>query len=126
MAEAVTTYDFRKRLARHFYNGDSVPQMAQMAFGDGGHDSDGKPVSPDASKTSLNNELLRKDLASIYQEDDFSVTGSGRISKSELVDADISEAGLLDSDGNLLGFKNFAPKAKESDEEYEINIKLKF
>jgi len=126
MAEAVTTYDFRRRLARHFYNGDALPQIAQMAFGDGGHNPDRTPISPDPGKTSLNNELLRKDLAGIYQEDDYSTTGSGRISKSELVGADISEAGLLDSSGNLLGFKNFAPKGKESDEEYEINIKLKF
>ena len=126
MAEAVTTYDFRKRLARHFYNGALLPQVAQMAFGDGGHGSDGNPISPDASKTSLNNELLRKDLASVYQEDDFSTTGSGRVAKNELVGADISEAGLLDADGNLLGFKNFAPKSKESDEGYEVNIKLKF
>ena len=126
MAEAVTTYDSRKRLARHFYDGTTLPQATQMAFGDGGHDANGDPLSPDASKTSLNNELLRKDLASIYQEDDFSTTGSGRIAESELVGADISEAGLLDADGNLLGFKNFAPKSKESDEQYEVNIKLKF
>lgn len=126
MAEAVTTYDFRKRLATHFYNGQTLPQITQMAFGDGGHDSNGDPISPDPNKTSLNNELLRKDLASVYQEDDFSTTGQGRIAKSELVGADVSEAGLLDANGNLLGFKNFSPKGKESDEEYEVNIKLKF
>jgi phage-related tail fiber protein len=126
MAEAVTTYDFRKRLARHFYNGQPLPQASQMAFGDGGHNTDDTPKNPDPNQDNLQNELLRKDLASIYQEDDFSTTGSGRIAKSELNGASISEAGLLDSDGNLLGFKNFAPKIKESDEEYEINIKLKF
>lgn len=126
MAEAVTTYDFRQRLAGHFYDGEALPQITQMAFGDGGHNSDGTPKSPDPSQGSLQNELLRKDLANIYQEDAYSTTGSGRIAKSELNGADISEAGLLDSAGNLLGFKNFAPKIKESDEEYEVNIKLKF
>ena len=126
MAEAITTYDFRRRLARHFFDGTELPKIKYMAFGDGGHNSDGTPIQPDSNQTSLRHELLRKELTEVYQEDDFSVTGKGRIAKDELVGVSISEAGLIDEGGNLIGFKNFAPKIKESDEEYEISIKLKF
>ena len=126
MAEAVTTNDFRKRLAAHCYNGSSLPRVSQMAFGDGGHNADGSVVQPDPDQTALNNERLRSDLVRTYQEDLYSVTAVGRINKAELVDVSVSEAGLLDADGNLMGFRNFAPKIKEADEEYEISIKLKF
>ena len=126
MANAITTYDFRKRLARHFMDGTALPKLKYMAFGDGGHNTDGTPITPDPSQTSLKHELLRKELIEIFQEDEFSVTGKGKIAKDELVGVSVSEAGILDEDGNLLGFKNFAPKIKDADEEYEISIQLKF
>jgi phage-related tail fiber protein len=126
MSEATTTNDFRQRLARHFRDGTSLLQATQMAFGDGGHNADGTPKSADPEQTALRNEVLRKDLDAITQEDLYSVTGTGTILKAELNGTHISEAGLLDSSGNLLGFKNYAPKIKEDDETYEVNIKLKF
>ena len=39
---------------------------------------------------------------------------------------DISEAALLDANGQICGLKTFAPKLKEGDERYEISIKLRF
>lgn len=126
MAEAVTTRSFRRRLAAHFATGEVLPVIASMAFGDGGHDADGKAVPPDSSRDTLYSETLRKDLETIVQEDEFSVTGVGRVSKEELVGRDISEAGLLDAEGNLLGIKTFARKIKDADEEYEVRIKLVF
>ena len=126
MAEATTTYNFRQRLAKHFYDGSSLPQIAMMAFGDGGHNADGTAKPPDAARTTLNHELLRKPLAQVIQEDGYSVTGTGRLEKPELLGAHISEAALLDASGNMIGFRNFAPKIKESDETYEIAVKLKF
>ena len=126
MSVAITTNDFRKRLARHFYDGSALPKLKYMAFGDGGHNDDGTPKDPSPDQTSLNHEIIRKELSQIFQEDDYSVTGVGRIEKSECVGAYISEAGLIDENGNLIGIKNFSPKIKESDETYEIKIKLKF
>ncbi len=126
MSEATTTNSFRQRLARHHYDGTALPQVAQMAFGDGGHNPDGSPKTPNAAQTALVHEVLRKNLSAIAQEDLYSVTGTGLVAEAELVGTHISEAGLLDASGNLLGFRNFAPKIKEADEEYEIKIKLKF
>jgi phage-related tail fiber protein len=97
-----------------------------MAFGDGGHNPNGTPKTPNPEQTALVHEVLRKNLSSIVQEDLYSVTGTGVVAEAESIGVSISEAGLLDAAGNLLGFRNFAPKIKESDEEYEIKIKLKF
>lgn len=125
MAEATTTNDYRKRLAKHMYNNTTLPPATQMAFGDGGH-TGLTPKPADANRTQLNHELLRKSLATLIQEDGYSLTGTGRIEAGDLVGVSISEAALLDSAGNMLGFRNFAPKVKESDETYDIKIKLKF
>lgn len=125
MAEPITTNGHRKRLAAFFKNGSGLSVASKMAFGDGGYAGDAV-VAPDPDQTGLNSELLRKDLALVLQDDDYSVTGTGVILKAELNGQSISEAGLIDADGHLMGLKNFAPKIKESDEEYEIKIKLKF
>lgn len=129
MSEATTTNLFRTKLARYFLDGGTslgLKKFAYMAFGDGGHNTNGTAKSPNPNQTALQHELMRKSLYSVIQEDVYSTTGKGVLEKIELVGSAISEAGLIDVDGNLLGFKNFAPKIKESDETYEVSIKLKF
>ena len=125
MAEATTTSNFRQRLAKHMFDGTALPQATHMAFGDGGHTGI-TPQPADANRTSLYHQLLVKPLAALIQEDSTSLTATGRIEASELIGISISEAALLDSAGNVLGFRNFAPKVKENDETYDIKIKLKF
>lgn len=126
MAEAITVDAYRQRLAKHMADNSSLPPVAFIAFGDGGHNPDLTPKAPLATATALTHEVLRKPLASITQEDGFSVTGKGVVESAELVGARISEAALLDASGQLVGLKTFAPKLKESDERYEISIKLRF
>ncbi len=126
MADAVTTNNFRARMATHFLNNSSLPAFGSMVFGDGGYKADLTAKTIDPAQTALNHPLLTKTLTSVYQEDAYSVTGKGTLEKTELIGAYISEAGLVDSAGNLLGLRNFAPKIKENDEIYEIEIKLKF
>ncbi|NCC97533.1 MAG: hypothetical protein EOM02_11970 [Synergistales bacterium] len=124
MGLGVTTYGFRRRLAQHLATGNGLPRVAFMAFGDGGHNADGTPKVASPNQTKLNRELLRKGLSVVTQEDSMSVTGTGRIEKSELIGKSISEAGLLDASGNLIGLKNFSPKIKDDDEYYDISIKI--
>lgn len=126
MAEAITVNRYRRRLAATMAGKDTLKKIAFMAFGDGGHKSDLSAKTPDPEQTSLNHELLRKPLAALVQEDGFSATGRGMIEYDELVGYAISEAALIDEDGELVGIKNFAPKVKESDERYETSIKLRF
>lgn len=125
MSEAVLANRYREALARQAFNGTSVAPAASMAFGIGGLDGTGKPKTVDPDQTGLNNELIRKSLSQKIQEDLFSVTCTGRIEKSELNGYTISEAVVLDENGEPIGFKNFGGKYKESDEYYEISIKIK-
>ena len=126
MAEAITVNAYRQRIAARMAGGASLAPIAYMAFGDGGHNPDMTPKPPSSSATSLNHEVLRKPLSSITQEDLYSVTGKGVLEAAELVGARISEAALLDANGQICGLKTFAPKLKEGDERYEISIKLRF
>lgn len=128
MAESVVINAYRQRLASRMAGGAPVQisPIAYMAFGDGGHNSDLSPKSPSSGAVSLNHEILRKPLDAINQEDLYSVTGKGVIEAHELVGLKISEAALIDADGQLVGLKTFSPKLKESDERYEISIKLRF
>ena len=80
----------------------------------------------DPARTSLYNERLRKQLSNVLQEDAMSVTGVGRIESNELVGAKISEVGLLDESGYLIGYRCFSPKIKDADETYEVEIKIRF
>jgi len=127
MAEAITTNLYRRKIAAAMAGGPPLTEITHMAFGDGGYDPEtNSAIDPDPEQTSLNNELLRKPLTLVSQEDSLSVTGRGEIDGSELVGYAISEAALIDADGLIIGIKNFAPKFKESDEEYGTSVKLRF
>lgn len=127
MAEATVTNVFRRRLAAYHATGNNAPgKVMYMDFGDGGHNPNGTAKEADPSQTELNNKRLRKALKSVVQEDLYSVTGTAQIATDELVGVSISEAGIVDANGILLGFRNFVPKVKAADEVFEITIKLKF
>lgn len=127
MADAVTARSYRRRLAAAMAGGPAVRRVYYMAFGDGGHRAeDFSVIPPDPDQEGLNHEVLRKELASVVQDDLYSVTGRGVLEAHELVGIRLSEAALFDADGKIVGIKNFSPKFKESDERYEISIKLRF
>lgn len=127
MAEAITVDSFRKRLAKHMADNSTVAPIAFIAFGDGGHNAlTNIPIPPSVLATGLTHELLRKAPVVITQEDLFSVTCKGRVEATELIGYALSEAAVFDSAGLLIGIKTFAPKYKESDEYYEVSIKIRF
>ena len=126
MSEAITLNAYRRRMASHVAGLSVLPPIAFMAFGDGGHNSDmtAKPIDEEA--TALFHEVYRKPLAAVTQSDLYSVTGNGLVDAHELVGIAVSEAALVDANGNLCGIKTFAPKHKEGDESYAINLTLRF
>lgn len=126
MSEAVLTKGYRQRLAAHMAGGTPVKPIAYMAFGDGGHNPDNTAKAVSNEAPALYHEVLRKPLDSIVQEDLLSVTGKGVANASEIAGGIISEAALLDSDGNMCGWKTFPPKYTESGEQYAASLKLRF
>ena len=126
-ASAVLLDSFRKRLAAHMAGKGTLAPLGMMAFGDGGHNPDDlTAMPPSSSQTALNHEVMRKPLTSITQETEFSVTGRGTIESNEMQGVHLSEAALLDTEGNLIAIKNFAPKVKELDERYQVAIEARF
>ncbi|CAK0740707.1 conserved hypothetical protein [Gammaproteobacteria bacterium] len=114
-------------MATRAFNGSGpLPKIHYIAFGDGGHNPDLSIIPANANATGLYHELLRKPLETLIQEDVYSVTGLGVVENSELVGLRISEAALFDANGAIVGIKTFSPKFKESDERYEISIKIRF
>lgn len=127
MADAVLLDSYRERIAAHMAGKGTLKPIGYVAFGDGGHDRETMlPIPPEETDTGLKHEVLRKPVTLITQEDSLSVTGRGTVENNELLNIQLSEAALLDTDGNFIAIKCFAPKIKESDERYEIAIKLRF
>lgn len=125
-AEAVLLKSFRERIAAHMAGNGALYPIKYIAYGDGGHNSNLQPISPSEDATALQHEVLRKEVAAVRQDDSLSVTGKGTIENNELIGTQLSEAALVDSQGNLIGIKTFAPKVKEADERYQIEIKVRF
>ncbi len=126
MSEAVTADGFRRRVAAHMAGTGTLKPIALVAFGDGGHNPDNTAKPANSSASGLYHEVLRKPVSALIQEDLFSATGKGVIESGEIVAGVISEAALLDADGNLVCWKTFAPKYLESRETYGVNLKMRF
>ena len=125
-AEAVLLKSFRERIAAHMAGNGTLYPIKDIAYGDGGHNANLQHISPSEDATALQHEVLRKEVAAVRQDDSLSVTGKGTIENNELIGTQLSEAALVDSQGNLIGIKTFAPKVKEADERYQIEIKVRF
>lgn len=126
MSETVTANAYRRRIAKHMADNSPLPPFAYMAFGDGGHLPNLTPKSPNPDSAGLAHELLRKPLSSIGQPTPYSVSCEGLINAGELTGFYVSEAALLDAEGQIVAIKNFAPKIIEADEMYQVFIEPRF
>lgn len=125
--EAVLLDSYRARIAAHMAGKQTLKPIGFIAFGDQGYDPDTlKPTPADKTATGLIHEVARKPVVKLLQEDELSVTARGSVENNELLDVRLSEAALLDEDGNFIAIKHFAPKVKEAEERYEIAIRLRF
>ena len=89
--------------------------ITHIAFGDGGADSGGRPIEPDPAQTSLVHELGRYAIDSVESPVNGVSRFAATIPVGALPGAQISEAGLYDSAGNLVAVKNMPSKVKEAD-----------
>lgn len=126
MSETITANAYRRRIAKHMADNSPLPPFGFMAFGDGGHHADLTPKVPDPDATGLVHELLRTPLSSLSQPTPYMVACEGRIHAGELTGAYVSEAALLDEDGQVVAIKTFAPKIREADELYQVFIEPRF
>ncbi|NYT62352.1 phage tail protein [Alcaligenaceae bacterium] len=126
MASTVIANEYRARLADFHGGGSPLSPFGFMAFGDGGHNPDGTPKLADPDASGLQNELIRKPLNSITRTGPYTLECEGRLEPGELIGKHVSEAALLDAAGQVVAFKKFAPKVRDSDELYQVFIEPLF
>lgn len=126
MADTVITLNARSKMMRARTGEIPLPKVTGMAFGNGGADSYGNALIPKETQTSLNNELLRKDVEGYEFLSDRKCRYTCTIQDSELAGYSISEVALVDEDGDLIAIKNFSPKQKDADLEMIMHIDDEF
>lgn len=129
MANTVLLDQFRKKLAAHMAGKSTLKPLGKMKFGSGGHtELDHQPTTVDPSVTSLEHELLEKEITEnlSHNDADYSCSGWGTVELEELIDNDISEVALCDTNGDLLAIEHIRPKHKESDEKYTFTGIIRF
>lgn len=122
MAQGVITVKARENFAKAHAGDIVLPHIVQMAFGSGGLDSEGNPISCTGEEVALRNELLRKDVDSHSYPIETTCRYSVRLDKAELANQVISEQGLFDEDGNLVAYKTFLGKGKDDDMEFIFDM----
>lgn len=122
MAKGVITEIGREKLCRAHSGDRELPKITQMALGSGGVDGDGQVIATSGEETELKIELLRRDIDSHTYPEKTTCRYVLRLGKDDLKDSFISEQGLYDEEGDLIAYKTFLPKGKDSDMEFVFNM----
>ena len=98
-----------KRLQRYKNLITNLPHIAQIAVGDGGREVDDTLKTPTSDRTTLYNEILRKDV-SFENVDDYSTKVLVFLDSAVdtiLEGKDINEMAIIDSEGTLITLETF-------------------
>ena len=95
----------------------TLAPVTMIAFGAGGVDTEGNPIPPEIDADSLNSELGRYPLDGIIYPLDPGRRTTARytatVPAGDLVGASISEAALVDANGELCAIKTMFVKRKD-------------
>lgn len=111
----IITKKSREKLVKARAGAISLPKIVGMAFGNGGVDSEGKPIAPTEAQSGLNNELYRKLIDGYSFPETTTCRYECTLSEAELAGEEISEIGLYDEDGDIVCIKTFMRKGKDDD-----------
>ena len=120
----IITVAARKKLVKARAGAGTLPKIIGMAFGNGGVDASGKPVTPAEGQIGLTSELFRKaiDGYEVLADETATVRYECTLSESELAGEEISEIGLYDEEGDIACIKTFTRKGKDDDVEQTYRI----
>lgn len=128
--EAKMTKRGRELLCKAHAGDVQLSPITYISLGSGGC-AEGVPVVVTGNETELKEELIQMPVAAHqYSEELDDSTGATKVKmrytavlgEKELPDSVISEAGLVDGDGNLVAYLTFLPKGKDEDMEFVFNI----
>ena len=110
----ITTVLARNKMVRARAGEIPLPKIVGFAFGDGGVDSLGNVIAPEENEVTLRNELLRKSYDAYSMLDETTCRYECMLGEVELQNAEISEIGIYDEEGDLLFIKRFSKKRKDA------------
>lgn len=126
--EAKTTKKGRELLCKAQAGDIQLSPISYIALGSGGC-SEGEPIAVTGNETALKAELVRKEVEShqYSEETDGDVVKiktrySVSLGEDELAGEIISEAGLVDGNGNLIAYLTFMEKGKDEGMEFTFNL----
>lgn len=127
MAEAkqknvVITKKARKKMLKARAGDLTLPTIVGMAFGSGGCDDAGNPVAPTEDQETLKKEILRKPVSGHSYLSDTECRYTCTLTEEEAAGQFISEIGLYDSDGDIVGIKTLMKKGKDDDSEMTFTL----
>lgn len=88
--------------------------ITHIAFGSGGVDSEGNPLAPLETQTALTKEIARYKVDSVTYPEETTARYTVTIPRDELTGEPISEAALVDSEGDLAAIKTMYTKRKDA------------
>lgn len=122
MAENVTTVitDRRRVKLCKVTSGaaSAIAAITHVAFGDQGITAAGAVVPPAGSQTALVHEVGRYPIDGVAYPVPTTARYTVTIPKDDLAGVNLSEAALVDADGELCAIRNMLPKGKDAGVEF--------
>lgn len=114
MANTIITNYRREQLCKITSGAvDSLAPITQVAFGDGGVDETGQVLQPVGSQEALAHEVGRYPIDKVEYPVSTTARYTVTIPAADLAGAQLSEAALVDSEGNLCAIRNMLAKGKD-------------
>lgn len=104
----------------------TLPPITHMAFGDGGVDAQGEPIPPTETQTGLRHEIARYPVESVTYPEQATARYLVTIPKPDLPGASISEAALVDAEGDAAAIKTMYIKRKDDGVAFGFELDDKF
>lgn len=103
-----------------------LPVITHIAFGSGGVNSAGEPIAPDENQVALKDEIARYEVESVTYPTETTARYAVTIPKDALKGAEINEAALVDSDGDVVAIKTMFTKRKDEDVSFTFEFDDEF
>ena len=117
MAQAVITKIGREKLCKAHAGDITLPAITHMALGSGGitgNESSMSVIEPTGEETALAEQKIVKELSGHTYPEATTCRYTAKLTKEELANEYVSEQGLVDAEGDLVAYKTFLPKGKET------------
>lgn len=92
-----------------------LAKITHIAFGDGGVNGEGKPITPTETQIGLNNEICKYAIDGVVYPVETTARYTVTIPKTEQAGKKFNEMALVDAGGNLCAIKTMYTKQKDDD-----------